>query len=354
MNTPVFTSLRLQNVRSYADFAVELAPSVNIVVGPNASGKTNLLEALLILSGSSSYRASYSEVIANNQTWARIDGDTVDGPRVVKLVKTGGLVDRNYEINEKPKKRLGFNDKLPIILFEPEHMRLLTGSPQHRRDFIDEILTATLPGFSGLLARYQRVIAQRNHLLKNYHQTHQSQLFAWNIRLAELAGQIVLARVNLIKMLNSQLAELYSGIAQVNTKVTANYASPLPVSTYETSLLHKLENDLNLDIAKGFTTYGPHREDISILINEQPAVNVASRGETRTLVIALKLLTLQIIEQARQRKPLILLDDVFSELDGSRRTSLTKRLQGYQTIITTTDADIIGKSLTTHAAIIAI
>jgi DNA replication and repair protein RecF len=354
MREQIFTTLRLQNVRSYKDFAIELAPAVNIIVGPNASGKTNLLEAMLVLCGQTSYRAGYGELIAHNKRWARIDGDTAGGSRVVKLVERDGIIERTYEINDKVKKRLSFADKLPVILFEPEHMRLLTGSPERRRNFVDEILASIQPDFNNLSQKYRRALAQRNCLLKNHHQSNKQQIFAWNVRLSELAGKIVSARVGLIMRLDNALSATYSEIAKTATKVRLQYVSPLSLPTYESALLHKLESSLNNDLAKGFTTYGPHREDITITINKQPAAAVASRGETRTMVIALKLLALDLLEQARNQKPLVLLDDVFSELDGARRHTLTKRLQGYQTIITTTDADMVQKSFMQKVNIISL
>ncbi len=343
MKSSAFTALRLQNFRSYKDFAVELAPAVNIVVGPNASGKTNLLEAILILCGNSSYRAGFGDVIANNKAWARIDGDMVDGTRVVKLTKTSDVVEKVYEIHEKPKKRLNFNEKLPVILFEPEHMRLLTGSPETRRNFLDEILVITQPDFGSVTQKYRRVLAQRNHLLKTGRQTTNAQIFAWNVRLSELAGKIVASRVSLIDRLNNGLSSTYSEIAKAKTIVSLKYDTDLSASAYESTMLRQLENNIDIDLIRGFTTYGPHREDVEVLINKKPAGAVASRGETRTLVIALKLLALRLIEAARDQKPLVLLDDVFSELDGSRRKTLTQHLNSYQTIITTTDADVVQK-----------
>lgn len=354
MDTPLFTSLRLQNFRSYTDFAVELAPTVNIVVGPNASGKTNLLESLLILCGFASYRAAYSDIITNNKDWARIDGNTVEGSRVIKLNRHDGPVERVYEINSKIKKRLSFEDKLPVVLFEPEHMRLLTGQPQLRRDFLDEILIITQPEFSSYNQKYRRLLAQRNHLLKNDKRIISSQIFAWNVRLSEMAGKIVSARVGLIDKLNKEISKTYSEIAGAKTAIQLNYDSNLPTETYESALLKKLENSLEADMQKGFTTYGPHREDVKTYVNKRPAEIVASRGETRTLVIALKLLSLQLIEKARSKKPLVLLDDVFSELDGSRRKTLTRYLNNYQTLITTTDADIVGKELAQESNMITL
>ncbi|MFO0882008.1 MAG: DNA replication and repair protein RecF [Candidatus Saccharimonadales bacterium] len=354
MSPTVYTSLRLQQFRSYTDFAVELSPTVNIVVGPNASGKTNLLESLLVLSGVSSYRAGYTDIIGREYDWARIDGTTPNGTRVVKLTHSADTVTRAYELNDTPKKRLGFQDIVPVVLFEPEHMRLLTGSPELRRDFFDDILAETEPGFSSIKSHYKRALAQRNRLLKQDSRMVHSQIFAWNIRVSELAGKIVAARTKLIEELNKQVATIYSEIAGEPTNVFLQYQSDIPLETYETSLLKKLESNLDKDLLRGFTAYGPHREDILVFIREQPADITASRGETRTLVLSLKLLELTILEQVRAQKPLILLDDVFSELDGARRKALTRYLSDYQTIITTTDADVVLKEFAQASNLISL
>jgi DNA replication and repair protein RecF len=354
MSSSVLTSLRLQQFRSYPDFAVELSPAVNIVVGPNASGKTNLLESLLVLSGVSSYRAGYSDLVGRDYDWARIDAVTPNGSRVVKLTKKGELTERLYELNDTPRKRLGFADCLPVVLFEPEHMRLLTGSPDLRREFFDDILAETEPGFSSLKNHYKRTLAQRNRLLKNDTRAVQNQIFAWNVRLSELAGKIVAARLKLITELNKSLQAIYSEIAGEQTNVFLQYDTDLPTEAYESALLHKLEKNIEKDLLRGFTAYGPHREDVLVFIREQPADITASRGETRTLVLSLKLLELKILEQVRQQKPLILLDDVFSELDGSRRKALTRYLQDYQTVITTTDADVVMKEFAQASNLISL
>ena len=354
MDSLVYTSLRLQQFRSYTDFAVELSPTVNIVVGPNASGKTNLLESLLVLSGVSSYRAGYIDIIGRDFDWARIDGITPTGSRVVKLQRDADIIKKQYELNDTVKKRLGFQDIVPVVLFEPEHMRLLTGSPELRRDFFDDILAETEPGFTSIKSQYKRALAQRNRLLKQDQVVVRSQIFAWNVRVSELAGKIVAARIKLLDELNNHVAQIYSEIAGDATNVFLQYQTDIPIETYETALLHKLEQNLDKDLLRGFTAYGPHREDILVFIREQPAGSTASRGETRTLVLSLKLLELRILEHVRQQKPLILLDDVFSELDGARRKALTHYLKNYQTIITTTDADVVIKEFAQASNVISL
>jgi len=160
------SSLRLQNYRSYSDFAVELTPGVNIVVGQNASGKTNLLEAVLLICGDKPYRASIVDTVKNGEDWARIDSQSQGNSRVLKIVNNQDTVDKTFDLNGKIKKRLNFEEKLPVVLFEPEHMRLLTGSPDLRRTFVDDILAETDSVYGSLLASYKRTLIQRNKLLK--------------------------------------------------------------------------------------------------------------------------------------------------------------------------------------------
>ena len=338
----MITDLRLQYFRSYKDDAFEFDPGVNIIVGPNASGKTNLLEAILVLARGSSYRARDSELVGFGQPWARLDAHLNSGAnRTVKLTPQEPVT-KLYELDSKPYKRLNLDNNLPVVLFEPNHLRLLSGGPERRRDYLDDLLEQTEPGYGGLRRQYRRALAQRNALLKRTGQPG-AQIFPWNIRLSELAGQIVRARARLTDRLNKKTGRLYRELSRAKTKVDLSYSGRWPAETYESHLLKKLEHDLELDRARGFTGAGPHREDLAVLFDGRPAQETASRGELRTVVLALKILELELLEAARGTTPLLLLDDVFSELDGSRRHALTDYLASHQTFITTTDADLVLK-----------
>ena len=348
------TSLHLQQFRSYEDFAVELSPSVNIVVGPNASGKTNLLEAVLLVAGSGSFRASPVDVIHHDYQWARVEAFLANMNRSVAIERSGESFKRRYVINEVQRQRLRFEDAIPIVLFEPENMRLLTGSPDLRRDFLDDILSVTDPQFMNIKKHYVRALVQRNNLLKQRTKNIHDQVFVWNIRLSELAGYIAQARYGLIERFNKDVSEIYSTIATKNNTVHLQYITPLKIDHYESHLLQMLEQHLPQDIERGFTSYGPHREDFGVELRDVAAKVSASRGETRTLVLSLKLLEVSLLNDIRGIKPLVLLDDVFSELDGARRKALTTYLTNHQTIITTTDADVIAKDFAQHANTISL
>jgi len=337
----MIANLRLQGFRSYADASFEFEPGVNIIVGPNGSGKTNLLESILVLAQGMSYRVKDTELLGYDQPWSRLDALSATETRSVKLeLQASGSVKKSYVINDQPFVRLGLNKTIPVILFEPNHLQLLIGSPDLRREYMDQLLEQTEPGFGQLRRHYRRALTQRNSLLK-HGTSGASQLFAWNIRLSQLGGQIAEKRLGLMTQINEQLEALYIELAQKPASVQLHYKSSCSTANYGSSLLHKLEQATELDMQRGFTAYGPHRDDWWIELNDHPAETTASRGETRSLLLALKIIEMRIVESIRNQPPLLLLDDVFSELDGARRKALTEALKDHQTFITTTDADVV-------------
>jgi DNA replication and repair protein RecF len=337
----MITDLRLQSFRLFKDDSFELSPGVNIIVGPNASGKTSLLEAVLVLARGTSYRATAGELIRFGRPWARLDGHSeTSGRRTVKITREPA--DKLYEVDGNTYKRLTLAHSLPVVLFEPNHLQMLAGNPERRRDYLDDLLEQTTVGYGPVRRQYKRTLAQRNNLLKQSPTVPASQLFPWDIRLSQLGGQVARARAQLTETINAELPALYKQLSQAKTKVAVAYDSRWPVESYESQLLKRLETHRSDDQQRGFTNSGPHREDLLISFDGRPAAAVASRGEVRTAVLALKIIELQVIQAARDgQAPLLLLDDVFSELDGRRRHALTDHLSAYQTFITTTDADIV-------------
>ena len=231
-----------------------------------------------------------------------------------------------------------------MLLFEPEVLQHLPPPPEKRRIFVDAILGQVDAEFGRAAREYARVLAQRNRLLKNGRVQAQGSIFAWNIRLSELGGQIVAKRLGLLVQLNKGLGASYSQLASKKHGVLLAYQSVLPQDQYASQMLKNLELLLESDLQRGFTTVGPHRDDIEITINKTPIYHHASRGETRTTLLALKIQETKLLEKARGQKPILMLDDVFSELDGARRTALTQFIKDYQSFITTTDADIATKN----------
>jgi|SRR5579862_1653111 len=350
----MITSVRLQNFRSYKDESFEFEPGVNIVVGPNASGKTNLLEGVMVLARGGSYRARDSELVQFGKPWGRLDGNFQKQTRAVKIKLSGDQSAKSFVIDDKPLKRLSLERTVPVVLFEPEHLQLLGRGPETRRDYFDELLERSQPHFKTLSSNYRRTLAQRNALLKHHRTQAVEQLFAWNIRLSELGAQIAAARQNLIDQIDKNISKNYSRIAKKRSKVEIRYDSQFPAANYASRMLSKLEKTVDLDFERGFTASGPHREDFTFYLDAKPASATASRGETRSLLLALKIFELQLIEKSRGSPPIFLLDDVFSELDGSRRRALVDSLRDYQTIITTTDAEAVLEYFSDKQTLIAL
>jgi len=250
-------------------------------------------------------------------------------------------------------KRLSLDTTLPVVLFEPNDLWLLIGSPERRRDYLDELLTQTTAGYSTALRAFKRALAQRNRLLKSP-QVGSDQLFPWNVRLSELAGPIVRARTQLTEAINKQINKLYQELSRSKTRTSITYRTAGEPEQYESYMLHQLEQRAATDQILGFTSFGPHHDDFEVLFAKRPASNIASRGETRTFVLGLKLVELELLKEKRNKLPLLLLDDVFSELDGARQQALTDHLQAYQTFITTTDADVVLKHFSEQCNILLV
>lgn len=347
----MISSIRLQNFRSYKDASFEFEPGVNIVIGPNASGKTNLLEAVMVTARGGSYRARDAELVQFGKAWARLDGSFEKRKHAVKIERNTPTA-KSFIIDDKPFKRLSLERTVPVVLFEPNHLQLLIRGPEQRRDYFDELLERSRPAFKALAANYRRALAQRNALLKRGQSRAANQLFVWNVRLSELGSQIAAARQELVDDINRRLAKDYSKIAGRRSKAELVYDSQFPAGGYASKLLHRLEQTAGQDFERGFTGHGPHREDFIFYLNGQPAAASASRGETRSLLLALKIYELELIEKVRGTKPVFLLDDVFSELDGARRQALVETLKNRQSILTTTDAEAVLEYFSTQAKLL--
>ncbi len=280
----MISNIRLQSFRSYYDQSFEFEPGVNIVVGPNACGKTNLLEAIGLLTSGSTIRAKDNDIIAFGKDWARLDGYVANTNRSVKVSRVVGSVEsvqKEFVIEGKSMRRLSANTRQPVVVFEPNHLQLLHGSQDGRREFLDNLLGYIVPDFMRTSRDYKKTLAQRNRLLKNGEKDKQH-MFVWNVRLSELAAQIVQARIDLLSEINEGISGIYSGIADKKSEIRFSYLSSCGNESYATTLLKKLEASEELDYLRGFTAHGPRRDDVDIVINNKRSAAVASRGETRT------------------------------------------------------------------------
>lgn len=327
------TSLSLNNIRSHSKYAAKFSKEVTLITGANGSGKTSILEALYLSLRGVSFKGSDLDLLRKDESWWRIEMKLDDGQkRVVSFNSEKETGRKQFIIDGKTTNRLPLKFKHPVVLFEPDDLRLLNGSPARRRQFIDSFISQLNPLYSSALRKYDRALKQRNHLLK-HSAVNKDQLFVWNITLVDQGAYIIEQRIAFIERINNKLSGMYQVISDTKDEVSAHYSH-----TYVGDIKQKLLNDLQAHYEKdhylGSTSVGPHRHDVIFELNNSPAQTIASRGEVRTIVLALKFLEVDIIEELTGIMPIILLDDVFSELDANRQTLLTRYLEGRQIIIT--------------------
>ena len=349
----VVKKISIENIRSHDKFNIKLSPTVTVIVGGNGSGKTSIIEAIYIALRGTSFKGSDNDVLRYDSPWWRIETEFDNfTKRTITFDAEKENSRKKIVVGEKITSRISMKDKYPVVLFDPDDLRLLHGSPARRRQFIDRFISQLDPIYQNATRKYERALKQRNNLLKKPNIS-RDELFVWDIALSEYGAYIIEKRIAFIEKINSQLNDQYNSIADSHHVASVHYSN-----TYIGDIKQKLLNDLHARIKRdrltGFTSSGPHRHDVIFKFNNYLALDVASRGEVRTMVLAIKFMEVEIIEQITNVKPIILLDDVFSELDGSRRKAITKYLKDYQTIITTTDADVVKKGFAKTANMISL
>ena len=331
----ILKTLRVQNFRTHSDFILEIGEKSTLISGANGSGKTSLLEAIYFALQGTSFRSSDKEILRNDgSSWFRIDlKDSRDSLRTIIFNDAVQKSKKQFLVDGNKKARLSANLRIPVVLFEPDDLQLLSGSPTRRRNFLDYFLSQIFPSFQLALTRYNKALKQRNNLLKRDNVS-KDELFPWNLMLAEYGAEIISKRQDFLKLLNSKIGEVYYEISGVKDEIKIDY---LGEKVSKNEILAILSESIERDKILGYTNFGPHKHDIQFIFNKKPAQNIASRGENRSLVLALKFIETDILADLTAKRPIILLDDVFSELDNDRQKLLTKHFSKYQTIITSTN-----------------
>lgn len=328
-------TVKVQHVRSHEAFVLSMSDGVTVITGANGSGKTSLLEAVYIALQGTSFKGVDADVLRREAPWWRIDIETADGDkRSVTFDPLRPARRKQFTVDGKVSARLAPKYKYPIVLFEPEDLRLLNGSPTRRRQFIDRFIAQLNPSYGTALRKYERALKQRNNLLKRQF-LNRDELFAWDVALSEHGAYIIEQRTAFIEKLNTGLADAYRDIAKNHDEVSMHYSHTFVGDTQQ-KLINELHAHFEKDRATGNTSVGPHRHDVIFQLNSSPALSSASRGEVRTIVLALKFLEVTLIEALTGLKPIILLDDVFSELDVTRQKALSERTKAHQIIMTST------------------
>ncbi|NCO10954.1 DNA replication and repair protein RecF [Candidatus Saccharibacteria bacterium] len=326
--------LTVTSFRSHKIKKTLFNPKTTIVLGKNGVGKTSLLEAVYIALRGTSFKGTDTDIVKKGTKWWRVEVEMDDGSiRAVFFDTEKPNKRKEVVINGKKSNRLLPKDMYPVVLFEPDDLQLLHGSPTRRRAYIDTFISQIDPLYTKIIHKYERALKQRNALLKQGIRN-QAEYFAWNIALSEYGASIIARRERVINIINKTLTSTYRSIS--NNKDTVALHTNYTEKEYTADkLLEDLDDSFDKDLHIKHTTTGPHRHDIEYIYNHSPALTTASRGEVRTIILSLKFIEAEIIEEITNKKPIILLDDVYSELDQYRQKQLLSLKN--QTIISTTE-----------------
>jgi DNA replication and repair protein RecF len=337
-------NLFLKNFRNYSEEEFTFTDGLNVLFGKNAQGKTNCAEAVFYLCTGTSPRARRDkQLIKSGEEKATISAccegvygnttisaDIYENSREVKV--NGNKITRNADI-------LG---NVYAVFFSPQELRLIQDGPDERRRFLNISLSQTSKSYYTALLRYNKILEQRNNLLKNrdiamVYDT----LPVWDEQLCSYAAKIALARAQFIKRLSPLAAEAHSRLTEGQEELSLSPDKKYKGDEEELKkrLFDELSNNYDRDIRLGFTASGPHRDDLDIKINGADAKTYASQGQTRTAALSIKLAEVQIFKELCGEYPILILDDVMSELDLPRRKKLVERTEGLQTILTCTHAE---------------
>lgn len=332
-------SIHLKNFRSYSNADVSFSPDVNSIVGKNAQGKTNLIEAIYFTCIGKSFRTSKEkELIKWGEDSAAISIVAKNEFREKKLdvilQKSQKKIVRMDGINIR---RIGdVLGEVPIVFFSPDELKLVKESPEERRRFMNIDISQTNKRYFYLLSRYEKILDNRNKLLKSTQNKDVilETIDIWNKALASAGLKIASERKQFIQEI-APYAEKANEFISNGEKLQITYKG-IDVES-EDEYIKKLENSFDKDFKLGFTSFGPHRDDIDIFLNGVEVKSFGSQGQQRTAALSLKLAELEIIRERTGEYPILILDDVFSELDENRRKRLIKFTNRCQTFITTTD-----------------
>ncbi|MFL1696418.1 DNA replication/repair protein RecF [Weissella kandleri] len=350
-------TIKLENFRNYTDLALNFSPGVNVFLGQNAQGKTNLLEAIYVLALTRSHRTHLDRDLINWEAkTARISGQierkTGKLPLELSLTGKGKKARMNHLDQPKLARYIG---QMNVILFAPEDLELVKGAPQNRRQFLDREFSQMSPKYLYTANQYKAILKQRNQYLKQLNtQKAQDQVLldVLTDQLIEYGSDLIQQRLNLLEQLDAAAAPIHQEITQGQEQLTLKYVSQLDI--HELASLEQIQKSLRnrfqklrpREIQLGTTLLGPQRDDIQFLVNEHDIAVFGSQGQQRTTALAVKLAEIELMHIQTGEYPILLLDDVLSELDSARQTQLLAAMQDrVQTFLTTPSLNDIASQL---------
>ncbi len=365
--------LSLTNFRSYEQAELELKPGPNILIGANGVGKTNVAEAINYLAVQHSHRVSNDHPLVRiGQDQALARGRIHRGEQAISI---------EYEINPGKSNRVAINRGAPqparqaygifkAVMFAPEDIELVSGQPDIRRRFMDDLIVQMRPALGDARRDFDRVLRQRNALLKSgrkpgaWTEEHETTLAVWNEHLSRAAARLINGRLHALRLLAAPTSAAYAELSNGNKPAGFSYDSTVPLATGQhaevpdeaqlyQAVLAELENSYRAERDRGVTLIGPHRDDMIITLGPAPAKGFASHGETWSLALALRLASYRVLvedDPDPKAKPVLILDDVFAELDAARRSRLAEMTRDAEQLIITAAvaADIPAELTGTH------
>ncbi len=344
----IVNNLKIKNYRNFKDIDINLNNSLNIFIGDNGQGKTNLLESIYLCSIGRTFRLNSEDELIN----------FVENKSTIDLV----LDKNNYKLNielflEKGKRKQVKINKIKLdktgemigvlnnVIFTPDDMKIIKGSPIERRKFINIDISQIKPKYKYLLNKYKKIITQRNNLLKNYYTNKENKdiIDIWNNYLIDIGTELICYRNEYINNLKKYVVNIYSDLSGnkeiFDLKYKCNIGSicDLDKVSIKNIFQQKINNNIETEIQKKTSMYGPHKDDLIISINNKECKYFGSQGQQRSAILALKLAEIEIIKDEIGEYPILLLDDVLSELDNKRKGYLINHIKNIQTVITTTD-----------------
>lgn len=357
-------SIRLINFRNYKNLYITLNNKLNIFLGNNAQGKTNLLESIYISSIGKSFRTSKDKELVNiekEEAYIGLKLKTEEHDKNIEI-KFEKNKNKRIKINRIEIDKLSeLNGNLNIVIFSPEDLKIIKEGPSERRNFLDTEISQLRPYYSYNLNKYNKILYQRNNLLKNYkfNKEKMDLIEVWNEQLAKIGTEIIINRIHFVDIISKISKDIHSKLSGGLEDLNIEYLSSVDLSgIYDTcdennpNLKSLRENirekvfirfkkllteNIKKDIEKNTTSIGPHRDDIKVIVNDLDSRIYGSQGQQRTAALSLKLAEVELIKGEIGEYPVLLLDDVLSELDINRRRFLIDTFKDIQTIITSTD-----------------
>ncbi len=327
--------IKVSNFRNYEDEKIVLNKNINIFYGENAQGKTNIIEAIFVASMGKSFRTNKEkEIITFGKENCNINilykKSDRDGKISISIGEKKDILLNGIKI-KKLSELLG---NINIVIFTPDDINILKGGPENRRKFLDIMISQLRPKYMHVYSLYLKTLEERNTFLKNYESQKYDLLEIYDEKLAEYGFEIYKYRKEFIEKIRSKIKKVHKNITENKEEIDIDYTSDC---SDKDKFLRLLKERKKLDLIKGYTTKGVHRDDFNISINDLSVKTYGSQGQNRTSILSLKLSELQVIYDEIGENPILLLDDFMSELDEKRRKNFLENIKDTQVIITCTD-----------------